>query len=204
MADVPLPATQRTVTVRVRSLVIAGVVAAAAGLLWWTGSWLTGMTPLSSGTTATAPYGLRIAQKGTLTGPPVYAWRRGGRYADVLWLHNSSSIPVTITGVDNTGPGWDGAFSGPTLALASDQGVLSYRPFMPLRIPADGGRMLAVVYHANPAACHSASLPGATGYAVSSTDSVTLHFSVLGVIHDTQTVPLGDGGFFLRYPTAAA
>ena len=181
---------------------IAGGIAAAVGLAWWAGAWATGMQPLSGSAVGTAPLGLAYVphtRDAMDTGPPVLAWRRGGRFVVTLWLHNSASVPVTVTGVDHTNAAWVGDFSGPTLAIAGPHIVGTYTRFHPLRIPADGERALALVLHANARACPY-NQPGTS----TSQDAVTLHFTVLGAVHDTQTIPLGDEAVVMAAPTAAA
>jgi len=127
-----------------------------------------------------------------LGGTNLYAWKPGGRFVVTLDFHNSASVPVTITGVDSTPRGdWFGAISGPTLQNASGNTLEPVAGrFHPVRVPADGYRALAIVFHANP----NPRVGCGTDY---SDDSATLHFTTLGIFHNTQEIPLGDDGFYL-------
>jgi hypothetical protein len=67
--------------------------------------------------------------------------------------------------------------------------------FHPVRIPADGMGAVAFVFHANPKAC------GNNGRGTELIqDSVDVHFSALGAIDDTQTIPLGDDAVYMTGP----
>jgi hypothetical protein len=180
--------------VRVRTLVIAAGVLGGVGLVWWLLVWASGMQPLLAGSGGTAPVGLTVVAKTpfALGGTDLYAWKRGGRFVVTLDFHNSASVPVTITGVDSTPSGdWFGAISGPTLQNASDASLEPVAgPFHPVRVPADGYRALAIIFHANP----NSRVACGTDY---SADSATLHFTTLGIFHNTQEIPLGDDGFYL-------
>lgn len=67
--------------------------------------------------------------------------------------------------------------------------------FHPVRIPADGMRAVAFVFHANPNACAS---NGRGSELIQ--DSVDVHFSTLGEFGDTQTIPLGDDSVYMVGP----
>lgn len=177
----------RTITVRVRTLVILTAVAATIGAVWWALSWASGMQPLISGFATAGPTGLPVAAQmpdDLGSGPTAYRWRRGGTYVVQLGFHNSASVPITITGADHTDGGWDGPLSGPTLRNASVNFGLLPGAFRAVRIPADGVRVVAFVFHANPHAPCSGN--------VMTMDSVTVRFTALGLFHDTQTIPLDD------------
>jgi len=184
----------RTVTVRVRTLVIVASVLAGMGLVWWVLAWASGMQPLGPGSGGTNPAGLTVVAKTptALGGTNLYAWKPGGRFVVTLDFHNSASVPVTITGVDSTPRGdWFGAISGPTLQNASGNTLEPVAGrFHPVRVPADGYRALAIVFHANP----NPRVGCGTDY---SDDSATLQFTTLGIFHNTQEIPLGDDGFYL-------
>jgi hypothetical protein len=185
----PVSTEPRTVTVRVRTLVIGAVALAAAGLVWWALSWASGMQPLAVGAGSFAPLGV-TALPGTNgpndTGPAVYQWRHGGRIVVALYLHNSASVPVTITSVDHPGSYWVGWFTGPYIGLPGAHDDSIVRRFHPVRIPADGERGVSFVFRANPKACGNNGA-GTTLWQ----DVVRIHFTALGVFSDTQTVPLG-------------
>ena len=192
----------RTVTVRVRSLLVLAVVLGVVALVWWAMSWATNLAPLTSGSASWGPQGLGIVphtNDTADTGPPVYTWRSGGRYFEELWLSNSASVPITITGADSTGPHWVGDFKGPRLFLPTAPSAIltSVRAFHPTAIPAGSTRPVTLVFSANPAACGNNG-PGST----TSTDTVTFHFTALGIFHDSQTVPLGTP-FFMAAPRAS-
>jgi hypothetical protein len=184
----------RTVTVRVRTIVIVASALAGIGLVWWVLAWASGMQPLLAGSGGTDPAGLTIVAKTpfVLGGTNLYAWKRGGRFVVTLDFHNSASVPVTITGVDSTpSSDWVGTISGPTLQNASDASLEPVAGrFHPVRVPADGSRALAIAFHANPN-------PGVECGTDYSDDSATLHFATLGIFHNTQEIPLGDDGFYL-------
>jgi hypothetical protein len=186
----PVSTAPRTVTVRVRTLLITAVVLAGAGLVWFALTWATGMQPLLAGSGGTNPGGLAVVAKtpSVLGGTNLYRWRPGGRYVVTYAFHNSASVPVTITGVDHTFGAWVGAISGPTLQNATPNFELLAGPFHPVRVPADGFREVAMVFHANP--------KGECG-SIYSVDAVTLHFTTLGIFHNTQQIPLGTDAFYL-------
>ena len=106
-----------------------------------------------AGSGGTDPVGLTVVAKTpfVLGGTNLYAWKPGGRFVVTLDFHNSASVPVTITGVDSTPrDGWVGAFSGPTLQNASADSLQPVAGrFHSVRVPADGYRALAIVFHAN-------------------------------------------------------
>ncbi len=77
----------RTITVRVRTLVIGAAIAACVALLWWALSWATGMQPLQVGEGSFSPLGVAAlpgANRRNDTGPTVYQWQRGGRIVVAL------------------------------------------------------------------------------------------------------------------------
>jgi hypothetical protein len=192
------PATPRTVTVRVRTLVIAAAVLAVAAVVFWSLHWATSIQPLSAGAMAGDVKGLDVpTETGGQMGPAVHRWKRGGRYWVTLWLSNSASVPITVTGAGSTGTDWGGNFTGPTIAIGHGHDTRRYYPFHPVEIPAGGTRTLAFVFHANPAACRY-------GAGLSTADSVTVHFTMLSMFHDSQTIPLDTFAFNLERPTKTA
>jgi hypothetical protein len=186
---VPVATSPRTVTARVRTLGIAGAVLAMVGLVSWLVSWSTGMQPLSTGSSTTRAVGLPVAAESPSAlgpGPTAYAWQRGGSYVVTVEIHNSASVPVTITGADATPRDWGGAVSGPTIENGSDRTLRPVRgPFRHVRIGPDAYGVVTLVYHANPRA--TCGVGGSSWM-----DSVVLHCTTLDVVHDTQAVPLGD------------
>lgn len=172
---------------RVRTLVILAVVAAFVAAAWWSLDWATSLAPLSARAATWGPRGLPVAARMPAViadGPNAYRWRRAGTYTVQLEIHNSASVPVTITAADHTDGAWGGGISGPTLRNATLNFGLVPRAFHAVRIPADRDRAVAFVFHANPRAICS------TG--VSVIDSLRVHFTALGVFHDTQRIPLGE------------
>lgn len=184
----PVATRPRTITVRVRTLGIAALVLLTVGLVWWALSWASGLRPLAPYDFGTAPRGLKLVARPPVDGPALYRWESGGRYVVTFALHNSASVPVTITGVDHSFSGWVGAISGPTLQNSTESFRPLPGPFHAVRIPADGLRTIAVVFDANPK-----SQCGGTY----TTDAVTLHFTALGAFHDTETIGLGDAALAL-------
>src|SRR5690242_9898874 len=112
MASTSLPATApRSVNVRVRTLVITLAVLVALGGAWYALHWATSLTPLTNGAEDTAPVGLGVVAHTSDpgdTGPPAYAWQRGGRFVETLWLINTASVPITVTGDSHTTSDWVG------------------------------------------------------------------------------------------------
>ena len=103
---------------RVRTLGILAVGVLAIGLVWWALGYATGMRPLSTGSGSTGPHGLRVAAQTPAAlgpGPTAYAWHPGGSYVITVQIHNSASVPVTITGVDGAPSDWGGPVAGPTI-----------------------------------------------------------------------------------------
>jgi hypothetical protein len=191
-------ATPRTVTVRVRTVVVVAAVVAAVSAAWWALSWAGGLQPLTIGSSTTSPLGLGLVA-GTRnafdTGPPVYRSQPGGRFVLALYLHNSASVPITITGVDHTPLHSLGWFTGPTMGIPAARNQAIVHRFHPVRIPADGMRAVAFVFRANPKAC------GFNGRGSETIqDSIAVHFSALGVFGDTQTIPLGDDAVYMAGP----
>jgi len=187
--DVTSVAPPRTITMRVRTLLIAAAVILAAALLWWGLSYATGMQPLSTGSSLTGPHGLRIAARtpdAFGSGPTAYVWHPGGSYVVTVQIHNSASVPVTITGVDGTPSDWEGPIAGPTIENGDTDTLEPVKgTFRDVHIAPDAYGVVTLVYRANPkAVCGT----GGTGWM----DSVDLRFTTLGVFHDTQAVPLGD------------
>ena len=185
----PVEPGPRTITVRVRTLGILAVVVLAIGLVWWALGYATGMQPLSTGSGSTGPHGLRVAAQTPAAlgpGPTAYAWHPGGSYVITVQIHNSASVPVTITGVDGTPSDWEGPVAGPTIENGDPRTLEPVKgPFRHVHIGPDGYGIVTLVYRANPKA-HCGT--GGTGWM----DSADLRFTTLGVFHDTQAVPLGD------------
>jgi hypothetical protein len=189
----PVSTPAQTVTVRVRTLVIAGSVLTGIGLVWWVLAWASGMQPLGAGNGGANSAGLTVVAKTpfALGGTNLYAWEPGGRFVVTLDFHNSASVPVTITGVESTPRGWSGGISGPTLQNASGDTLEPVAGrFHAVRVPADGYRALSIVFHANP----NPKVGCGTDYL---DDSATLQFTTLGIFHNTQEIPLGDDAFYL-------
>ena len=173
---------------RVRTVGIVALVLLVIGLVWWSLSWATGMQPVRfTGTFGAQAIGLPTAAPAPeyVDGPAAYRWHPGGRYIVKLDLHNSASVPVTITGVDGTGADWGGPISGPMLQNSTPNMRLLPGPFHAVRIPADGDRVVAFVFSSN----RHATCDAAGGS--STADSVTIHFSTLGVFRNSQVVALG-------------
>jgi hypothetical protein len=186
-AAAPVSTTPRTITVRVRTLVILAVTATFAGGAVWALSWASGMQPLSAGSAVWGPHALPVAAQTPDVigdGPDAYRWRRGGTYTVRLAVRNGASVPITLTGADHTLRGWDGPLSGPTLQNATMNFGLLPGAFHAVSIPAGGTRVVAFVFHANPQAACSTN--------VAEIGAVNVHFTALGVFHDTQTIQLGD------------
>jgi hypothetical protein len=186
---VPVSTGPRTITVRVRTLAIAGAVLAAAALVSWMLSWASGMQPLSIGSSVSGPRGLRVAAKTPEafgSGPTAYAWRPGGSYVLTVQVHNSASVPVTITGVNGTPSDWDGPVMGPTIENGDPRTLKPVEgPFRHVRIAPDGYGVVTLTFRANPKALCGTGGTGSMG-------SVDLRFTTLDMFHDTQAVPLGD------------
>lgn len=186
---VPVATSPRTITVRVRTLGILTAIAAILGAFVWYLSWASGMRPLSTGSSTTEAVGLPVAAETPVAlgpGPTAYVWHPGGAFVVTVQIHNSASVPVTITGVDGTPSGWGGPISGPTIENGSGRTLRPIRgPFRHVRISPDGYGVVTLVFHANPRATCGA---GGTSWV----DSAVLHFTTLDVFHDTQAVALGD------------
>lgn len=196
MSQSALPVTTgpRTITVRVRTVAIGAVVAAAIGLVWWALAWANGMQPLSAGAWSNGANGLPVVgymPSALGSGPTAYRWRAGGIYTVRIEFHNGASVPITITGVDHSTADWGGPLAGPTLQNATRNFVLLPGPFHDVRIPADGDRFVGFVFHANPRTPCS-------GGSVMTMDSVNVHFTALGVFHDTQMIPLTDAAAVMK------
>src|SRR5437763_7672826 len=190
---VPVTTSPRTITVRVRTVAIVAAIVLVVGVVWWTASWASSLQPLGDGNSSTGAYGLPVVKKMPSAfglGPTAYGWRAGGRYVVELGFHNTASVPITITGTDGTYADQVGAISGPTLQNATANFRVVPGTYHAVRIPADGTRIVAFVFHANP---HAACSPD-----VYTDSSVTVHFTALGVFHDTQTVQLGDMTAYMK------
>jgi hypothetical protein len=159
---------------RVRTLGILAAIAAVAGAFAWYLSWVSGMQPLALGSPTTQAVGLPVAAQTPTafgSGPTAYGWHPGGAYVVTVEIHNSASVPVTITGVDGTPRGWGGPIAGPTIENGSDRTLRPVGgPFRHVRISPDGYGVVTLVFHANPRATCGA---GGTSWI----DSVVLHFT---------------------------
>ncbi len=174
---------------------VLGLLAAVIGPVWW----LNSVAPLSAGAIGTG--GTLGPGKVDLEAGTVYPWKRNGSYQVTLWIHNSSSLPLTVTGVEHTGSFWMGEFTGPTLGLASDMSSV-VKPFHAVRIGADGMLPIAFTFHANPKACAYA--VSGTPSSVSSTDTVAIHFEQVPGLPQTEEIPLGEARFGMSNPTKRA
>jgi hypothetical protein len=184
MAERALPAANvpRTVTVRVRSLGVVAGVAVLGAVVSWTLWWVTGLQPISLENSSVQPVGLTEVS-GAHVGPSVYRVGAGHpRIIITFGFHNTASVPVTVTGVDAVGVG--GPIVGPALRLANARTLEPLPgPFHAVRIPADGTRLLTLVYGISPhLACNEQITVPTAG----------LHFTTLGILGQTQQVPLGD------------
>ena len=184
-----------------RTLVVLAAAAVGVGMTWWALAWATGMVPLQAGalyTTSAALSPVAHSQDAAATDPTVWRWSRDGRWELVLWLHNSASVPVTVTGVDHSAPDWVGAYTGPALGIPDARTPARFTAFHSERIPADGTRGVTFVFRGNSRACgHN---DAGTTY---STSTVTIHYTTLGVFHNTETIALGESSLVMRAPTPA-
>jgi len=134
MASTSVPGiARRTVTIRVRALVLGFGMVVLFGGVWYALHWATSLTPLTNGAEDTAPIGLGVVPHTSDpadTGPPAYTWV--------------------------------GQFTGPTLGIANTKYPGTYSTFHPVTIPAGGERAIAFIFHANPHACGN-NTPGTTG-----------------------------------------
>ena len=193
----PLATEPRTITVRVRTVLVLATAAATAGLVWWALAYATGMQPLSTGSSTTVRVGLGVAAKtpdALAPGATAFVWHPGGAYLVTVQIHNSASVPVTITGVDGTFRDWVGSISGPTIENGDARTLEPIKGrFHSVHIGADAYGVVTLVFHANPRAVCGAGTS-------ESMDSVTLHFTTLGVFHNTQNVPLGNTAAVMAAP----
>ena len=81
---------------RIVIVVVMVVAAAALGAV----KWASAAAPLSADVTSTAPIGMGKPLAGPI---PTFHYRRGAAYYSELSIKNSSRVPVTVTGVDETG-----------------------------------------------------------------------------------------------------
>lgn len=95
-----------------------------------------------------------------------------------------SSVPKGLPPIKSTEDTYD---TGPT--------VYKWRPvpgpFRPVRLGPDESKSIWFVFHANPKSI--------CGTAVYSVDAVIVHFTTFSVVHDTQTLPLGDAAFSITH-----
>jgi hypothetical protein len=173
-------------------IVVALVLAVAAALLGGL-HWATSTTPLVAGSITTSPLGFSHARPGSVT------WERGGQYVVSLWLENTGRLPITVTGAVSSGPHKAGAIRGPSVGLTVVNEPARYTAFHPVTIDSGDARAISFVYHANPAACGS--MGPATGETV---EAVGVRFTVAGVFHDTQYIPLGGSSVTVEAPPASA
>src|SRR3712207_5142096 len=103
MAVQPAPLERRpgaaTVTVRVRTLVVAALVLAVGAAVVAAARYVSGLAPLQAGSLATSPQSVapvRHTDDLVDTGPPIYPWRRGARIVYLFDLRNTSHLPITI------------------------------------------------------------------------------------------------------------
>lgn len=175
-------------------IVVALVLAMVAALL---GSlrWATSTTPLVAGAISTSPLGFDLSH----SRPGIVTWKRGGQYVVALWLQNTGRLPIKVTGAVSSGPHKAGAIRGPTVGLTVENEPARYTTFHPVTIDPGDARAISFVYHANTTACGS--MGAGSGETV---EAVGVRFTVAGVFHDTQYIPLGDSSVTVEAPPASA
>jgi hypothetical protein len=179
-----------------RGGLIAGIVALVLVVLAAVGWWVSALQPFTAAGFTTVPRGLTPVHPNSRE----YAWHRGGTFTVTLYLHNSASIPVTVTGVDGDTPGWEGAWSGPSIGRVDTGNDTVALPFHPVHIAAGGEAPVAFVFRANPKACRLAVSGTSDSSAFSTVVGVNVHFTALGIVHDTAFLPLESPRPMLREP----
>jgi hypothetical protein len=196
----------RTIEIRVRVRMLAGLAVALAAItaVAWSLHAVTSATPLSAGASelnATAPVVAHTADAFD-TGQPVYQWTSGKTVTETLWITNDGRLPVTLTGFDRyEPPEWGGELAGPTPFLYSQPNANGHPvAFHPVRIAAGSDVVVGLRFDANSGACSEQ--PGGAHGGVNTQSSVTAHFTVLHVFHNSQAIALAPP-ISMRGPNAA-
>jgi hypothetical protein len=124
--------------------------------------------------------------------PFAYGWHRGGYVYMSYLFHNSLRVPITVTGVAST----DGSptfLSDPTPYVPKPPRTSAYQlsqsePLHDLHIAAGADKEIGLLWRARGDCSYWSNL-NRTGQQLSvPVDSVRLSYTVLGILHETQTV----------------
>jgi hypothetical protein len=196
-----------TITVRVRAILLGGLVLLILAGVGYAVHWLTGLRPLQVGSGALAQPGMRVVKgtnNSTNTGPPVYRWTAGGRVIYTTEILNTSSLPIRVDGLEQAAyRGFFEPTGAPTLSLPGPPpGTFNFqnaRPFHPVTIHAGGSAWVVFTFRPSPYFCTHFN-PGAAA-SVEETESVDLKTTVLGFVNGTQRIPL-DPPLWMKAPSA--
>jgi hypothetical protein len=127
--------------------------------------------------------------------PQAYGWRRGGYVFLSYLFHNSLSVPITVTGVAPT-KGTRTFLSDPTLYVPRPPRTDVYQlslaePLRDLSIAAGGNKEIGLLWRARGICSYWAKQAGGGQLSVP-VDSVRLNYTVFGIFHETQTVPMSE------------
>jgi hypothetical protein len=124
--------------------------------------------------------------------PFAYGWHRGGYVFLSYLFHNSLRVPITVTGVAPT-DGTRTFLSEPTLYVPTPPRTSAYQlsqsePLHDLNIAAGADKEIGLLWRAQGICAHWAAIQGGDGQLSVPVDSVRLNYSVLGILHETETV----------------
>ena len=124
--------------------------------------------------------------------PFAYGWHRGGYVFLGYEFHNSLPLPITVTGVAATG-GSPTFLSDPTPYVPKPPRTSAYQlsqsePLHDLHIAAGGDKEIGLLWRARGICSKWAALQAGGGQLSIPVDSVRLSYTVLGILHETQTV----------------
>lgn len=182
-----------------RLLVIGSLIAVAVvGLgLWWVSSeQAIGFTDTGGGGPVRMPVVKNFDASSydlPSDAPLAYGWHRGGYVYMSYLFHNSLRVPITVTGVATTN-GSPTFLSDPTPYVPRPPRTSAYQlsqaePLHDLEIGAGADQEIGLLWRARGNCSHWGDVNG-TGSLSVPVDSVRLSYSVLGILHESQTVPM--------------
>jgi hypothetical protein len=127
--------------------------------------------------------------------PPNFGWHRGGYVLLGYLFHNSLSVPITITGAKRDGLNGS-ALSDPALYVPSGNRHEAYdlghiKPLRDLHIAAGGDAEIVLVWRSQ-GRCADVATSTADGATSSLVERVHLEYTVLGIFHESEWVPMSE------------
>jgi hypothetical protein len=126
--------------------------------------------------------------------PLAYGWHRGGYVYMSYLFHNSLRVPITVTGVATTN-GSPSFLSDPAPYVPRPPPTSAYQlsqaePLHDLQIGAGADKEIGLLWRVRGNCSYWSNLNRSGQQLSLPVDSVRLSYSVLGILHETQTVPM--------------